>query len=224
MLSKRIQHIKRGVIAPSDINSEAYRLVREIWQRRRLWNKDWWVLPGVAWTHPAPLEKWLKDKMGDEYVISDGKDAMVDQPTKPPHKYRFDDSRPQLYNGIIPMTIASRPRSGERSSGANSGPPALQLSPVNHPTVKGSKKTGGAGGPEEDEEEYERKGSQEQRISRSSTANDCPFEVDEHFGAPPAAKKSSTAKTLLMKFLCVHCAYMETSVSVCFIFLSCPYS
>jgi hypothetical protein len=35
----------------------------------------------MTWIHDAPLGKWLMDKMGDEYVTSDGKDAMDDQPT-----------------------------------------------------------------------------------------------------------------------------------------------
>ncbi|KAL4902095.1 hypothetical protein BDW74DRAFT_181256 [Aspergillus multicolor] len=57
---------------PSDINTDVYRMVQDIWERHRIWNPEWGTLPGLSWTHEMPLGRWLKDRMGTSYVDSDG--------------------------------------------------------------------------------------------------------------------------------------------------------
>ncbi|RDW68777.1 uncharacterized protein DSM5745_08537 [Aspergillus mulundensis] len=57
---------------PPDINTDVYRMVRDMWETHRIWNPEWGTLPGLVWTHEMPLEPWLKDRMGSSYVDSDG--------------------------------------------------------------------------------------------------------------------------------------------------------
>ncbi|KAL5341295.1 hypothetical protein BJX70DRAFT_65454 [Aspergillus crustosus] len=112
MASEFMQRTGKGVTAPVDINSCGYRWVREIWERRGLWNREWGVLPGMIWIHEEPLENWLKLRMGKEYVASDGKPPKVFRPM--PY---FGEDRGRIcseYIGcyksyhLIPMTVTSR--------------------------------------------------------------------------------------------------------------------
>ena len=40
-----------------DINTEAYKNVKNIWTRRGIWNEGWGILPGMSWKHESPLEE-----------------------------------------------------------------------------------------------------------------------------------------------------------------------
>lgn len=44
-----------------DINTRAYENIKNIWIRRRIWNKTWGVLPGMTWKHEEPLEEVVDD-------------------------------------------------------------------------------------------------------------------------------------------------------------------
>lgn len=47
------------VLPPAQIDTQAYRKVRKTWTRRRIWDKEWDVLPGQHWRHERPLEELL---------------------------------------------------------------------------------------------------------------------------------------------------------------------
>ncbi|KAK8007735.1 hypothetical protein PG989_001725 [Apiospora arundinis] len=46
-------------LPPANINSQAYREVRQTWVKRRIWDRSWEVLPGQHWRHERPLEEFL---------------------------------------------------------------------------------------------------------------------------------------------------------------------
>ena len=45
----------------ADINTRAYENVKNIWIKRKIWNKRWGVLPGMSWKHEKPLEEEIAD-------------------------------------------------------------------------------------------------------------------------------------------------------------------
>lgn len=45
----------------TDINTKAYNNVKNTWIRRRIWNKNWGILPGMSWKHEEPLEEEAAD-------------------------------------------------------------------------------------------------------------------------------------------------------------------
>ncbi|KAK7960787.1 hypothetical protein PG988_012001 [Apiospora saccharicola] len=49
----------RVTLPPAQIDTQAYQRVRKTWMRRRIWDKQWEVLPGQHWRHERPLEELL---------------------------------------------------------------------------------------------------------------------------------------------------------------------
>jgi hypothetical protein len=41
----------------ADINTRAYKNVKNIWTKRGIWNGRWGILPGMSWKHEGPLEE-----------------------------------------------------------------------------------------------------------------------------------------------------------------------
>ncbi|KAK8061057.1 hypothetical protein PG997_015278 [Apiospora hydei] len=46
-------------LPPPQIDTQAYQEVRKAWTKRRIWDKEWEVLPGQSWRHERPLEDFL---------------------------------------------------------------------------------------------------------------------------------------------------------------------
>lgn len=62
------QQTRPGVPLPKDTFSVAYEEVKQIWQERHIWQKEWTVLPGITWMHEYSLETVLRDALGDDCV------------------------------------------------------------------------------------------------------------------------------------------------------------
>lgn len=58
--------------------------VRMAWKYWNIWNRNWGAVPGreADWNHEIPLETWLKDEMGDEYIYDP--DTAVETCYEPP--------------------------------------------------------------------------------------------------------------------------------------------
>ncbi|OJI95837.1 hypothetical protein ASPVEDRAFT_871257 [Aspergillus versicolor CBS 583.65] len=58
---------EKGEIPPDDVLATRVRMAWKYWN---IWNRNWGAAPGqeAKWNHEIPLEAWLKDEMGDEYI------------------------------------------------------------------------------------------------------------------------------------------------------------
>ncbi|KAK8076637.1 hypothetical protein PG994_003909 [Apiospora phragmitis] len=57
------------VMMPSaKVDSEAYWEVRQAWEKRRIWDNEWEVLPGQHWRHERPLEELLSPQEAEWYA------------------------------------------------------------------------------------------------------------------------------------------------------------
>lgn len=60
-------NVERATIpTPLDVNSTAYKRVKNTWMERGIWNRKWGVLPGMSWKHEQPLEEMLCEELGDD--------------------------------------------------------------------------------------------------------------------------------------------------------------
>jgi hypothetical protein len=59
------------------IYSNAYTSLRNLWVSWGIWYSGWKVMPGTSWIHELPLEAWLKEEMGDDYIAHDESSAWV---------------------------------------------------------------------------------------------------------------------------------------------------
>ncbi|KAK7990997.1 hypothetical protein PG990_015277 [Apiospora arundinis] len=57
--SKESTIATRVSLPPANIDSQAYREVRQAWMKRRIWDRSWEALPGQHWRHERPLEEFL---------------------------------------------------------------------------------------------------------------------------------------------------------------------
>lgn len=59
-----------GDRSPVTARSAVITRVRMAWKYWNIWNRNWGAMPGprARWNHEIPLEEWLKDEMGDQYV------------------------------------------------------------------------------------------------------------------------------------------------------------
>ncbi|BCS19480.1 uncharacterized protein APUU_12308S [Aspergillus puulaauensis] len=59
-----------GDRSPVTARSAVITRVRMAWKYWNIWNRNWGSMPGpqARWNHEIPLEEWLKDEMGDQYV------------------------------------------------------------------------------------------------------------------------------------------------------------
>ena len=69
-------------VASPDINTKAYGHVKSIWIKRRIWNRQWGVLPGMSWKHELPLEELTA---ADDQV--NGAEDGDHQPEEPPSPF-----------------------------------------------------------------------------------------------------------------------------------------
>ncbi|KAK6851586.1 hypothetical protein PG995_011711 [Apiospora arundinis] len=58
----------RVSLPPANIDSQAYREVRQAWVKRRIWDRSWEVLPGQHWRHERPLEEFLTPQEAQWYA------------------------------------------------------------------------------------------------------------------------------------------------------------
>lgn len=49
---------------PPDINTEAYRIVKDRWTSARLWVDKWGILPGMTWLHECDFEELALEELG----------------------------------------------------------------------------------------------------------------------------------------------------------------
>ncbi|KAJ0418465.1 hypothetical protein BJY00DRAFT_315015 [Aspergillus carlsbadensis] len=59
------------------IYTQAYTKLRSLWDSWGIWYRGWQIMPGTTWIHELPLEAWLKEEMGDEYIAHDKNAAPV---------------------------------------------------------------------------------------------------------------------------------------------------
>lgn len=54
-----------GLYEAPDVNSDAYRIVRQAWEERQIWYWKWSTMPGECWLHEYALEDVLRAELGD---------------------------------------------------------------------------------------------------------------------------------------------------------------
>ncbi|CAK7199525.1 hypothetical protein SEUCBS139899_002205 [Sporothrix eucalyptigena] len=61
--------------APADIHTLAYKAVRADWERWKIWDPRWGVLPGMHWMHEEPQEIFIRRRIaeenGEEWIEAD---------------------------------------------------------------------------------------------------------------------------------------------------------
>ncbi|KAI0157980.1 hypothetical protein GGR52DRAFT_586762 [Hypoxylon sp. FL1284] len=113
LASEQIQHELRmkGVsnYAPGNINSRAYRRVKETWVRRGIWDAKWIILPGKVWKHERPIQ----DLIDEDRIAYKKEKALAEQ-----------GNRPELPNSL---------QIAERMNVGNDSPEDDVLRPIDSP-------------------------------------------------------------------------------------------
>lgn len=60
--------VASAVLPPAQIDTQAYHEVKKAWTRRRIWDRQWEVLPGQHWRHERPLEELLTPQEAKWYA------------------------------------------------------------------------------------------------------------------------------------------------------------
>lgn len=73
-----------ATITTADINTTAYKNVVETWQRRKIWNDRWGVMPGMVWKHEEPFEEETADSPAPVQTnpLENTHDGTGERPTK----------------------------------------------------------------------------------------------------------------------------------------------
>ncbi|KAK0102634.1 hypothetical protein ONS95_006238 [Cadophora gregata] len=85
-----------------DINTKAYKIVKNIWNNQGMWKTSWGMLPGMSWKHEQPLEEMVREEMVDDPVPAN---PVVNASHDAPPIRLFGSSPIQLFGRSSPVQV-----------------------------------------------------------------------------------------------------------------------